>query len=198
MSQQKPAVHEISLARVSTTHNRSGHGLVRNQEEISCLTGRRPTAALASYVCRVETSEKVRLPHVVASLVMRPDLRKFFNSRTVRWSAVALVAVLISLVAVRATRSSRSAATERIAPLALRYSDLVREIRAQRVDSLVIDPGSAITGWVRPATDANKAREFRVEFGSRDADALVALASESDVGIAFAPRPPDRSNIVNL
>ena len=129
---------------------------------------------------------------------MRPDFRKFLRSRTVRWSALAIAVVVLPLAAVRATRAKSAAATDRVPPVALRYSDLVREIRADRVDSLVIDPGTAITGWMRPSDRPNATRQFRVDFGSRDADALVALATDADVGIAFAPRPPDRSGFVNL
>lgn len=128
---------------------------------------------------------------------MRFDFRKMLRSRTVRWSASALAAVAVVLSSVRAAGLTEKPQQPGVAPLAMRYSDLVREIRQRRVDSLVIDPGSQITGWMH-TSEASSPRSFRVEFASRDADALVALATDANIGIAFAPRPPDRSGAVNL
>ncbi len=128
---------------------------------------------------------------------MRPDFKKFLRSRVARWSAVALALIAIAGAVNMASRRLDADAT-RVQPLALRYSDLVREIRAHQIDSMVVDPGTAITGWMRPSPSSNTVREFKVDYGSRDADALVVLATDANVGIAFAPRPADRSGMVNL
>ena len=143
---------------------------------------------------------------------MRLELPKSIRSHPTRWILATLSAIAIALAAFSALRQRKPEAPQ---PTALRYSDLVQALRSGRVDSLVVEPGAAIHAWMRETSDAAsraptaataatpttgivRPEHFRVEFGNRDAEAVLAMATEAGVGVAFAPRPADRSNAVNL
>lgn len=126
---------------------------------------------------------------------MRHRITRLFRSRSTRWT-LALLALVILAGGIIARLSVSSPVRPPVATM--RYSELMAALRAGQVDSLVIHPGSAVLGWMR-ATDAQPAsRAFRVEYGNRDPDPIVAEATTAGVGVAFAPKSPDRSNAVSL
>lgn len=116
------------------------------------------------------------------------------RSPVVRWTAAALLVVAVMFLT---ARFHPERGKEPPAPTTMRYSDLLSAMAAHRVDSIVIQPGSALRGWlVTPSV--NGSREIRVEYASTEAGALVAAATQSNVAVAFAPPVPDRTQLVTL
>jgi cell division protease FtsH len=79
----------------------------------------------------------------------------------------------------------------------MRYSDLLTAMHAGHVDSILIQPGSTVRAWLSTTATA-ASHDVRVEYGDRQADALVAAATSAGVGVEFAPPGPDRSETANL
>ncbi|MEP7382470.1 MAG: AAA family ATPase [Gemmatimonadota bacterium] len=117
---------------------------------------------------------------------------KHFRSPSLRWTAAALLVVAVLAVSAR-LQPSRSPQS----PIAMRYSDLLSAMAAQQVDSIVIQPGEALRGWLATPNAAGT-RELRVEFGAGEGSALVKAATESRVAVAFAAARPDRSQLITL
>jgi len=115
-----------------------------------------------------------------------------FRSPVARWTA-ALVVVAVLAIAVRVHLSRASQP-----PLiTMRYSDLLSAMSAHQVDSIVIQPGAALRGWL-VAPNAAGMREIRVEYGTGEGSALVTAATEAKVAVSFAAPPPDRSQLITL
>lgn len=121
---------------------------------------------------------------------MRRRLTRLLRSSSARWSFAVLALVMLG-GGLALGLSWQQGTSPR--PATLRYSELLTAIRAGEVDSLVISPGEAVLGWTRPTALVPTGMPFRVEYGSRDADALLAEATAAGVGAAFAPRPENRS-----
>jgi cell division protease FtsH len=125
---------------------------------------------------------------------MLHEVSKLLRSRAARWSLAAL-AVLFVLAA--GFRIHQLGATVKPPVATMRYSELLAAIRAGHVDSILIQPGSAVRAWIASSATA-AARDVRVEYGENQADALVTTATAANVGVEFVPRGPDRSETANL
>lgn len=125
---------------------------------------------------------------------MLHQVTKLLRSRAARWSLAAL-AVLFVLAAGFRVHQISTAVSPAVATM--RYSELLAAMRAGHVDSILIQPGSTVRVWISASSTA-AARDVRVEYGERQADALVADATSANVGVEFAPRAPDRSETANL
>lgn len=82
-------------------------------------------------------------------------------------------------------------------PIDMRYSEFVAAMRATQVDSIQLQPGQALRGWLHEP-QSNGMREVRVQYGASQSDDLVKEATAAHVGVAFIPLPPDRSQMVTL
>ena len=125
---------------------------------------------------------------------MRSNFGRFPRSRVTRWTLAALT--IGTVVAMSATLLSKWPVPPD-PPVSMRYSELLTALHANRVDSILIQPGEALQGWLRTPA-AIGGREFRVEYGAGQGEALVAAAAAANVGVAFAPLPPDRSDAISL
>jgi len=125
---------------------------------------------------------------------MLHEVSKLLRSRAARWSLAAL-AVLFVLAAGFRVHQLSAAVKPTVATM--RYSELLTAIRAGHVDSILIQPGSAVRAWIASSSTA-AAHDVRAEYGERQADALVTAATAANVGVEFAPRGPDRSETANL
>jgi cell division protease FtsH len=125
---------------------------------------------------------------------MHPALSPFFRSPFTRWSGAVLLVCAVLFATAKLTPAREASAPR---PIVMRYSELRSAMAARQVDSIVIQSGEALKGWlVRPNADG--VREVRVEFGAGERSALVEAATAAGVGVAFAPEPPDRSPLVTL
>ncbi len=116
-----------------------------------------------------------------------------FRSPAARWTAATLVtAVLATAVGLSSSRTPQSPP-----PIAMRYSELLSAMSAHQVDSIVIQPGAALRGWL-VAPHASGTREIRVQYGTDEGSALVNAATDAQVAVAFAAPPPDRSQFVSV
>ncbi len=116
-----------------------------------------------------------------------------FRSPAAPWTAAALVAVAVFAFFARGHLSRASQSP----PIAMRYSELLSAMSARQVDSIVIQPGAAVRGWL-VTPNATGTREVRVEYGPADGSALVMAATEAQVAVAFAAPPSDRSQTITL
>lgn len=116
-----------------------------------------------------------------------------FRSPVARWTIAALTVVVLA-VAVRL----QPWRTPPSPPIAMRYSDLLSALAAQRVDSIVMQPGTALRGWLSARDAASGTREIRVAYGADEASALVSAAITAGVAVAFAAPPPDRTPLISL
>ncbi len=102
---------------------------------------------------------------------------------------------LCSLVTgVRAYRLNENAAAS---VRALRYSDLLGALKQGRVDSILIQPGSSARVWLA-ASASSASRMVHVEYGQSQTDAVVAAATEAQVGIRFATPARSKADTANL
>jgi len=115
-----------------------------------------------------------------------------FHSPVARWTAAALVVVAVLAISARVYPSRASQSPP---PIAMRYSELLSAMSAHQVDSIVVQPGAALRGWL-VAPSASGAREIRVEYGTGEGSALVTAATAAKVAVAFAAPPPDRSQLI--
>lgn len=121
-------------------------------------------------------------------------LSSALRSPFARWSGAALLVVAVVIASARLHPAGAPPAPP---PIAMRYSDLRSAIAAHRVDSIEIQSGAALRGWLS-APDPRGVREFRVELGAVERGALVEQATAAGVGVAFAPEPVDRSQVVTV
>jgi cell division protease FtsH len=126
---------------------------------------------------------------------MRSVFHRFFRSGPTRWTLAALI-VAASLVIITA-RLLGWHATPSPARVSMRYSELLTAMRANQVDSILIQPGEALRGWLR-APNPLGTKEFRVEYGAGQGESLVAAATAANVGVTFAALPPDRSGTLTV
>ncbi|MGQ0648246.1 MAG: ATP-dependent metallopeptidase FtsH/Yme1/Tma family protein [Gemmatimonadaceae bacterium] len=127
---------------------------------------------------------------------MLHQVSKLLRSRAARWS---MGGALVLTVMVGATvRLHQVRATAKPIVAMMRYSDLIVAMRAGQVDSLLVLSESAVRAWLRVPSVPAGARDVRVEYGERQATALVDAATAAKVGVAFAPKPADHSEIANL
>lgn len=117
-----------------------------------------------------------------------------FRSPAARWTAAALVVVAVLAISARVHLSRASQSPP---PIAMRYSELLSAMSAHQVDSIVIQPGAALRGWLS-APNAAGTREIRVEFGTDEGSALVTAATDAKVAVAFVAPPTDRSQVFIL
>lgn len=125
---------------------------------------------------------------------MSPFFSNRFRSPHARWAGAALIVCAVVIVIARLQRSGEAYAPP---PTALRYSELLSAMSAHTVDSIEIQPGGAIRGWL-VAPNPQGTREIRVEVGEGERSALVQTAMAARVGVAFAPPPPDRSQRIGF
>ena len=117
-----------------------------------------------------------------------------FRSPAARWTAAALVVVVVLAVSARVHLSR---ASQSPAPIAMRYSELLSAMSAHEVDSILIQPGAALRGWL-VAPNASGTREIRVEYGTGEGSTLVTAATDAKVAVAFAASPLDRAPLITL
>jgi len=117
-----------------------------------------------------------------------------FRSPVARWTAAALVVAAIGVIAARA-QPSRASQSPR--PIAMRYSELLSAMAAHQIDSIMIQPGAALRGWL-VTPNASGTREIRVEYGIGAGSALLTAATDAKVAVAFSAPPPDRSELITL
>ena len=105
--------------------------------------------------------------------------------------------LVVAGVFAASARLHPSTRAERVTPVPMRYSELLSAISAHQVDSIVIQPGAALRGWLT-SPSATGTREIRVEYGAAEGSALVAAATNAHVAVAFAAPPPDRSQLISV
>ncbi len=129
-----------------------------------------------------------------AAAPMHPAPSGLFRSPYARWTAAALV---VGAVVAASAALHPSPHRQMADPVSMRYSDLLAAMASHEVDSIVVQPGAALRGWlVAPA--ASGTREIRVEYAASEGSALVDAATRANVAVAFAPPAPDRTQIVTL
>jgi len=79
----------------------------------------------------------------------------------------------------------------------MRYSELLSAMAAHQIDSIMIQPGAALRGWL-VTPNASGTREIRVEYGIGAGSALLTAATDAKVAVAFSAPPPDRSELITL
>jgi cell division protease FtsH len=125
---------------------------------------------------------------------MHPAVSSFLRSPLARWSGAVLLVCAVLFATARLTPARDTPAPR---PIVMRYSELRSAMAARQVDSIEIQSGEALKGWLAKP-DADGVREIRVEYGAGERSALVEAATAAGVGVAFAPEPRDRSPLVTL
>jgi cell division protease FtsH len=116
------------------------------------------------------------------------------RSPILRWTAAALLVVAVLAVSARIHPAEKGPSRP---PVPMRYSELLSAMASHEVDSIVIQQGAALRGWLT-SPNAVGAREIRVEYGPAEGSALVAAATNSNVAVAFASVPPDHSQRISV
>jgi cell division protease FtsH len=104
---------------------------------------------------------------------------------------VASAVVVAGLVAFALTRPRAAE------PLTLSYDALLSAIQQQRVDSILVRPGTEVRGWLRDA-GATAAKQVRIIYPASDATPLITAATSAGVGVSFLPKPVDIGLIVGI
>lgn len=105
---------------------------------------------------------------------------------------IAAVAMVVAgLVAFAITRPRAAQ------PLTIPYGALLSAIQQQRVDSIVVQPGTEVRGWLTEA-GAGPAKQVRIIYPAIDVTPLITAATSAGVGVSFLPNPVDAGLIVGI